>query len=109
MAAPDVQLLYMHSSSKTTTRATPGSLPSGGEPNYSFLPSCRRIVGKFAAARSEEKRWRCQTDLQTLVFHLVKIAGHGAQLIGIHRYAYPCKIPKHSGRIFHGLPLLSSL
>lgn len=48
-------------------------------------------------------------DLQTILFHLLEIAGHGAQLIGIHRYAYPCKIPKHSGRIFHGLPLLSSL
>lgn len=44
-----------------------------------------------------------------LLFHLLEIAGHAAQLIGTHRYAYPCKIPKHSGRIFHGLPLLSSL
>lgn len=57
MAAPDVLLLYMHSSSKTTTRATPGSLPSGGEPNYSFpasLPShCGGKFGRKAIALSD--------------------------------------------------------
>lgn len=95
----------MHSSSKTTTRATSGSLPSGGEPNYSFPPACRCIVGEVCSGAIGGKA----TNLQTLLFHLLEIAGHAAQLTGIHRYAYPCKIPKHSGRIFHGLPLLSSL
>lgn len=86
----------------------PEPQPSGAEPACSFLPASQFIVGgwlrpQLCLVASDSS----VNQISNSALILLEISG--SRLIGIHRYAYPCTIPVHSGRIFHGLPLLSSL
>lgn len=71
----------------------------------SFPVHCGRVIG------DRHFVWRQAIALSTRISNsaLILLDISGSRLIGIHRYAYPCTISAHSGRIFHGLPLLSSL